>query len=108
MAKEFSRKFYDSPAWRKVRKSYIAHRKAIDGGLCEDCQDVPGYIVDHKEELTPNNINDPMIALDFQNFQYLCLTCHNKKTFGVQEAQRYFFGRDGQVYPVPPVKNDFE
>lgn len=108
MAREFSRSFYDSPAWRKVRKSFIAHRVSIDGGMCQcGCGEL-GYIVDHIKELTPENINDTSITLSWSNLQYLALTCHNKKTFGAPEEQRYVFGSDGQVYPTAPIKNESE
>ena len=33
MAREFSKSFYDSPAWRKCRKGYISKRQSIDGGV---------------------------------------------------------------------------
>lgn len=102
MAREFARKFYESSAWRKCRKSYISKRQSIDGGLCEHCQKELGYIVDHIEELTPENINDPYVTLHFGNFQFLCLSCHNTKTFGKQEEKRYIFDSNGMVQPIPP------
>ena len=73
MAKEFAKKFYRSKAWLKCRAAYITSVF----GLCEKCQR-PGYILHHKKELTPENINDPEIALGFDNLQYLCLDCHNR------------------------------
>ena len=80
MAKEFAKKFYNSKEWIKCRESYI---KKVHG-LCEHClkknKYTPGYIVDHIEELTPNNINNPEITLNHDNLQYLCLECHNRKT----------------------------
>lgn len=84
MAKEFAKKFYDSKAWEDCRESYIAYRISIDGGKCEYCKedDDMGYIVDHIEELTPENINNPEISLNHENLQYISLKCHNKKTFG--------------------------
>lgn len=102
MAKEFSKKFYRSSTWQKCRASFIMHRITIDGGMCEHCKDKPGYIVDHIVELTPENINDLDITLSHENLQYLCLQCHNKKTFGKKENEEYFFGSDGQIYPLPP------
>jgi 5-methylcytosine-specific restriction protein A len=105
MAKEYSRKFYDSPAWRKVRKSYISHRQSIDGGLCEcGCGEL-GYIVDHIKEITPDNINDTSITLSYSNLQYLSLACHNTKTFGHQEEKKYYFDEHGQIQPIPPSEN---
>ena len=81
MAKSFSRQFYNSKAWKQCRKSYIS--KVY--GLCEHCLEndkhTPGYILDHIIELNPININDPEITLNHKNLQYLCLSCHNTKTF---------------------------
>ncbi len=105
MARAFSRKFYDSPQWRKTRKAFIAYRKSIDGGLCQMCHEEPGYIVDHIKELTPENINDPDIALSFDNFQYLGIGCHNKKTFRKKESD-YMFDGNGMVIPKPKNLKD--
>ena len=58
MAKEFARAFYNSKRWKDCRRAYIAKRISIDGGMCETCHEVPGYIVHHKIELTPDNISD--------------------------------------------------
>lgn len=101
----FAKKFYDSKTWKKCRQSFINHRITIDGGMCEHCKDKLGYIVDHKEELTPENINDPDVTLNHRNFQYLCLECHNKKTFGKEEVKKeYYFDSEGQLQPIPPLK----
>ena len=102
MAKEFAAAFYNSSAWRKCRKAYISARESIDGGMCEYCKEEPGYIVDHIEELTPWNISDPSIALNFDNFQYLCLACHNAKTFS--KGMRCILTANGEVVPLPPSK----
>lgn len=73
MAKEFAKKFYRSKEWVKCRQAYIA---AVYG-LCEQCNK-PGYILHHKIHLTTYNINNPDIALNPDNLEYLCLECHNK------------------------------
>lgn len=98
MAKIWAKQFYNSKAWLSCRGSFISKRIAIDGGMCEHCRERAGYIVDHIEELTPENINDPNVALDHNNFQYLCLECHNRKTFNVESAG--LFDEAGQ--PIPP------
>jgi hypothetical protein len=81
MAREFSRKFYKSKAWKQCRESYIA--KVY--GMCERCQTKgkikPGYIVHHKTYITPQNINDPNITLNHSNLEYVCLDCHNDEHF---------------------------
>lgn len=101
MARSFAKKFYNSTKWKKARRGYIAKVN----GICEHCGR-PGYIVDHKTELTPENIDDVNITLNEDNFQYLCLECHNKKTF-----QRYLptqegmmFDEEGNLIKIPPLK----
>lgn len=106
MAREFARKFYDSSAWKKTRKAFIDYRISIDGGMCQKCKDALGYIVDHIEELTPDNINNPTITLSFDNFQYLCLKCHNTKTFGEKENERYYFDSRGVVHELPLFESE--
>lgn len=103
MAKEFAKPFYNSKRWKLCREAYIKHRRAIDGGMCETCRDRPGYIVHHKVELTPDNINDPDIALGFFNLKYDCHICHQKENCGDEAAgmTRYEFGPGGEVLPPP-------
>lgn len=105
MARDFSKRFYNSKAWQLCRKSYIAYRITIDGGICEHCKTELGYIVDHKEELSPENINDPEITLNHENLQYLCLSCHNIKTFGNSEGalvEGLMFDESGDLVQAPP------
>jgi 5-methylcytosine-specific restriction protein A len=82
MAREFSKAFYNSKAWQDCRDAYI---KSVLG-LCEDCRDrgqaKSGYILHHKIELTPDNINDTSITLNWDNLRYLCLDCHNRVNAG--------------------------
>lgn len=69
--REFARSFYLSKAWRNTRE-YIFAR---DMGLCVRCGK-PGEIVHHKIHLTPENINNPDIALSADNLELLCRDCH--------------------------------
>jgi hypothetical protein len=104
MAKEWAKPFYKSKHWLKVRKAFIAHRVSIDGGMCQcGCGEL-GYIVDHIEELTPENINNPDISLSWNNLQYLALKCHNRKTFGKKDDYNYFFDSNGVLQELPPLK----
>lgn len=106
MAREFAKAFYNSKQWRRCRTAYIAHRRAIDGGLCESCHEAPGYIVHHKIELTPENINDPDIALGFNNLKYDCHVCHQKENSKDGPAEglvRYEFDSDGELRVLPPL-----
>ena len=85
MAKEFSKQFYGSSAWIKCRASYIASVQ----GLCERCLEkgyiVNGYIVHHKILLTPNNIDNPDVTLNWNELEYLCQPCHNTEHMGTHK-----------------------
>lgn len=74
--KPFAEKFYGSPAWKSTRNAYRKHK----GGLCEICWSKgiikAGEIVHHKIELTPDNIDDANIALNWGNLQLVCRECH--------------------------------
>lgn len=107
MAKEFARAFYNSKRWKDCRRAYIAKRISIDGGMCETCHEVPGYIVHHKTELTPDNINDPDIALGFNNLKYDCHICHQKENVKDGPADglvKYEFDSEGEMVVLPPEK----
>ena len=74
MSKPWARDFYNSVAWIKTRKAYFNYRH----GLCERCRGV-GAIVHHKKYITPKNINDINITLNFDNLELLCRECHEKQ-----------------------------
>lgn len=101
--KEFSKAFYKSAAWQHCRESYI---KSV-GGLCERCYAkgliVPGYIVHHKCYLTPENINDPDVTLNFENLEYLCVEHHNQEHFKEKFDKRYTISADGKVITTPAM-----
>ena len=97
MAKEFSQKFYKSSAWRDCRNAYAAHR----GFLCEGClrRNVLSYgeNVHHKIELTPENVDDPSVSLNWNNLELLCRQCHAEVHDKRKAHRRYSFGPDGEV-----------
>ena len=101
MAKEYSRAFYNSRAWHKCRKGYI---KSVNG-LCEKCLSEgryrPGYIVHHIKHITPDNINDTQITLNWGNLEYVCQECHNHLHYGELSVTEYGlkFDRDGNIVP---------
>ena len=98
--KEFARKFYQSKAWRLCRDGYFAEHN----GVCEICGN-PGMEVHHKIWLTPVNIDNPDITLNWDNLQLLCKDCHfavhNKKQYLKRpvkhEARRYAFDAEGNI-----------
>lgn len=102
MAQEWAIKFYNSTAWEKCRLAYI---QSVFG-LCEKCGR-PGVIVHHKEKLTPVNINDPNVTLNWDNLEYLCQDCHNREHGNASTAEGLMFDEKGDLVEQPPgmVKN---
>ena len=97
--KGFADSFYTSPAWKRCARGY---RRKV-GGLCERCKErgmiVPAEEVHHKIKLTPQNINDPKIALSWSNLIALCKDCHMKVH---QKAKRWTVDENGNVTPGDP------
>ena len=96
---DFANRFYKSRRWRDCRRAYIAKRLLIDGGLCEECREAPGFIVHHRVKLTPENINNPSIALNHSLLAYVCKDCHDDYDgHGLNKAKRLIcdFAADGQ------------
>lgn len=73
--------FYDSPAWRAVRR-----QKLREQPCCEEClrqgKITPATLVDH---IVP--IRQGGARLDFRNLQSLCQPCHSAKS--IKEGSRY-------------------
>lgn len=91
--REFARAFYLSKEWRRVR-AFIVER---DAGLCVKCGR-PGEIVHHKEHLTPENINDPSVALGEDNLELLCRDCHGlEHTTDTAAAPGLMFDEEGNL-----------
>ena len=95
--KDYAKTFCKSKAWQKCRAGYI---KSV-GGLCERCLMrgliVPGVIVHHKCYLTPDNIDDTSVTLNWDNLECLCQECHNREHLGERIEKRYTIGADGKV-----------
>jgi len=110
MAKDFAVKFYNSKAWRNTRRAVWQR----DKGMCT----IPGCYrpasdVHHIIELTPENIDDPNIALNPENLRSLCWRCH-RDIHRAQDRERKeradSFGRviifDADGYPVEVTTED--
>ena len=96
MAQEYAKNFYESKAWKECRKSYI---KSV-GGLCEDCLAKgiykPGIIVHHIKHITPENITDVSITLNWNNLRYVCRDCHGEEHSN-KGNRRYYVDEAGNV-----------
>lgn len=99
MAHEYAESFYGSKAWHQCRKAYLSMHP-----LCERCLkrgDVtPAKIVHHITYVSPSNINDPDVILNFDNFNAVCQNCHNIIHSGNQIELNYTFDSSGQPIPI--------
>lgn len=102
MAKEFAKPFYNSKAWKDCRAAYVKRRISLDGGMCEQCHQRIGYILHHKRELSPININDPDITLNHCNLIWVCHECHDIIHGFAQEKHTDgpAFDANGQLIPM--------
>ena len=92
--KDYAKSFYKSKAWQTCRDTYL---KSV-GGLCETCLKKGKYRaaveVHHKIHISPENISDPSITLNWSNLIALCRECHRKehsdrvKRFTIDEMGR--------------------
>ena len=73
LAKNFSKKLYNSAKWKKIR-NYILTR---DFYMCKICGEPNCDTVHHITELTPININDANITLNPDNLITVCNQCHD-------------------------------
>jgi len=90
--KPWAQWFYKSKVWERTREAYIAYRH----GLCERCG-AGGKVVHHKIKLTPQNINDPNVTLNWDNLELLCQECHNREHGGASTAEGLMFDDEGNL-----------
>ena len=92
---DFAIAFYKSQAWRDCRDAYSRSK----GGLCERCLERgiyrPGVIVHHKIHLTPDNIGDASVSLNFANLELLCREHHGEEH--KRNIKRYSIDKNGRV-----------
>ena len=104
MPRKFSKKFYNSKCWKKIRQSYIASKF----GICERCGKTNAKQVHHKEYLTEDNLDNPTISIDFDNLELLCDTCHQHEHHKQSEAtiEGLMFDEEGNLIKIlPPHQN---
>ena len=93
--KDWQQKLYASRRWADCRNAYAKSKHY----LCEMClqegKTTPSEIVHHRVPVTPENIDDPNITLNWSNLQCLCRLHHaqvHSKT-----PKRYIFDEMGRV-----------
>ena len=92
--------FYTTWTWRKCRKAFAESK----GNLCERClkrgiieagsKDRP-LEVHHKIPLTAENVTDPAVALNWDNLELLCKSCHDEER--ERKTKRWRISPDGRV-----------
>lgn len=90
MSRNFAKQFYKSKEWQRVRLLIIQKQFNI----CNRC-DGPVDEVHHKIYLTPENINDPNIALSEDNLEGLCRNCHMREHEVFSNNKEYTFDAEG-------------
>lgn len=87
--------FYNTTTWQNCREAYI---KSV-GGLCERCYEngiiKHGDTVHHKIHVTPDNVNDPSVTLNFDNLVLLCRDCH--AALHSKQNRRYKVDNHGRI-----------
>ena len=86
--------------WRKCRDAYMR----MGRGLCEPCFKkgiwTRAEIVHHKIHITPENLDDPSVTLNFDNLERVCRKCHAKEhpeIYGEILEPRVGFDDEGNV-----------
>lgn len=99
--KLYAIKFYKSKSWRECRDAFFFYRQ----GVCERCGE-PGEIVHHKTYITPANINEPVVTLNWDNLELLCKDCHNREHGSQVTGEDYYFDENGDLALfIPPSVN---
>lgn len=92
--KPYAEKFYKGKKWQACRDAYTHSVR----GLCERCLAKgiikPGVIVHHKIHLTPDNIKDETVSLNWDNLELVCRECHAELHGNLK---RYRFGENGEI-----------
>ena len=95
MAKEWAKSFYKRRPWRPLRREILRR----DLFTCEECG-ARATEVHHEIELTPENINDPKVALNPALLHSLCHDCHSAHHHGTADcAEGFYFDENGQLTP---------
>lgn len=91
--KDYARGFYSSRTWRTTQAAYMASQHYV----CERCGGL-ARVVHHILYITPQNIHDPAVTLDWSNLEALCMDCHNAEHMsGADIAEGLRFDEDGNI-----------
>jgi 5-methylcytosine-specific restriction endonuclease McrA len=101
MAQDYAKAFYHSKEWRDCQAAFMKSKYYI----CEQCGGA-AKICHHKIYLTPANINDPNITLNWDNLEALCQDCHTRQHLaGGVCAEDLYFDDEGNLVQSPRLLN---
>ena len=95
--REFARAFYNSKEWRTCSRAFMQSRHYV----CDRCGGV-AVICHHKNHLSPENINNPAVTLNWENLEALCMDCHNLEHMRADSVTT--FAEDGSIASVTEGK----
>lgn len=103
MAHDYARAFYNGRAWVDCRTGYMQSRNYI----CERCNNV-AIICHHKTYITPSNISNSNITLNWNRLEALCQTCHNQEHHGngIVAAGLAFDSKGNLIQVAPPINEN--
>jgi len=97
MAKDYAKRFYSSKRWKDTQAAYMISQHYI----CERCGNI-ARIVHHIKYITPMNIQDPNITLNWDNLEALCMDCHTREHLGSSSCiDGVSFDQDGNLIYKP-------
>jgi len=99
MAQDYAKAFYNSKAWERCRNGFMQSKHYI----CERCGGAAS-ITHHKKYITPENISNPEVTLNWDNFESLCQDCHNREHMTSEAtANGIKFDANGNLIYVSPI-----
>ena len=98
--KPWAESFYNSKVWIQCRLAFLQSKFFV----CERC-DEAATIAHHKEYLTPENINNPEVTLNWEKLEAVCQDCHNLEHHGDGAVTRedVRFDEYGQIVEAYPI-----
>lgn len=91
--KDYAKGFYKGKAWKSTQAAYMVSQYYI----CERCGS-PARVVHHKNYISPQNIHDPAVTLDWKNLEALCMDCHAVEHGTAPAcAEGLYFDNDGNL-----------
>lgn len=95
--REFAQSLYKSKAWQKCRYGFLASKN----WTCERCGGL-ATIAHHKKHVSPQNVNDLAITMNWDNLEALCMDCHNVEHMSKGTiAKGLMFTADGDIIQAP-------